>query len=228
MCWCILLCQSIVVVAMWTSVLRESKFSQFLFPKTVWYLQNCKYAKLLLRCVYSYISYGFRRSFFGCYVNATEPHQWEINISSTNGSVSSDNNPLPKLDQIYVAIWCQRPQWVHVVTKKNKINTIPTNNGFTYSISLIETDILKFFTYQFLSTKSLKFTEENLVTASVSGVAEVDVWLLIKHRLIPTCLTHWRSDKIAANFLTIFPNAFSWVKIYKFGDFTVVCCLVSN
>ena len=33
MCWCILLCQSIVVVAMWTSFFRKSKFSQFLFPE---------------------------------------------------------------------------------------------------------------------------------------------------------------------------------------------------
>ena len=177
--------------------------------------------------VYSYISYRFPRSYFGSYVNATEPHKWEINIGSTNGSVSSDNNPLPlKLDHIYVAIWCQRPQWVRVVTK-NEINTIPTNKGFTSVISLIQNDTLKFFTYQFLSIKCLKFTEENLFTASVSGMAVVDVWLLIKHWLIPTCLTHWRRDKMAANFLTIFPDAFSWMNIYKFGDFTVVCSLGS-
>ena len=44
MCWCILFYQSIVVVAMWTSFLRESKFSQFLFPKMLVpsKLQICK------------------------------------------------------------------------------------------------------------------------------------------------------------------------------------------
>ena len=29
-------------------------------------------------------------------------------------------------------------------------------------------------------------------------------------------LTHWGRDKTAANFLTTFSNAFSWMKIYKF------------
>ena len=177
--------------------------------------------------VYSYISYRFTRSYFGSYVNATEPYRWEINIGSTNGSVSSDNNPLPpKLDRSMLP-YGVRGHNEFMWSQKNEINTIPTNNGFTYSISLIENDTLKFFTYQFLSTKCLKFTEENLFTAaSVSGMAVVDVWLLIKHWLIPTCLTHWRRDKMVANFLTIFPNAFSWMKIYKFGDL-VVCSLGS-
>ena len=30
-------------------------------------------------------------------------------------------------------------------------------------------------------------------------------------------LTHWGWDKMAANFLTAFSNAFSWMSIYKFG-----------
>ena len=33
---------------------------------------------------------------------------------------------------------------------------------------------------------------------------------------IPAWLTHWGRDKMAANFLTTFSNAFSWMKIYEF------------
>ena len=38
----------------------------------------------------------------------------------------------------------------------------------------------------------------------------------IENGFIPTVLTHWGRDKMAATFQTIFSNPFSWMKMYKF------------
>ena len=41
------------------------------------------------------------------YFSVTQPHWWQVNTGSSNGSVPSDNKPLhkPKSTQIYVVIW---------------------------------------------------------------------------------------------------------------------------
>ena len=49
-------------------------------------------------------------------LNATEPYCWKVSIGSGNGLVPSGNRPLsePMLIQIYITIWCHKPQWIDV------------------------------------------------------------------------------------------------------------------
>ena len=44
-------------------------------------------------------------------------------------------------------------------------------------------------------------------------------WMVDLHMcqpILPVCLTHWGRNKMAAFFQMMFPNAFSWKKLYEF------------
>ena len=56
-------------------------------------------------------------------MNATEPHQWLVNIGSDNGLIPSRNKPLAvsMLTHLYVAIWCHDAALSWLVETFNEI-----------------------------------------------------------------------------------------------------------